>query len=441
MKVTFISQASMIVETEDCVIWSDPWLFGKAFNDSWALFPEPNFSEDWYGKITHLWISHEHPDHFNIPTLKSLPKDFKESVTVLFQKNNSDKMPKAFKMLGFKKVTLLKNRKVTSISDKTKVHNCQVGQMDSSLAIISEGKTLLNVNDCEINSVDCKNYLKDLGKVDGVFNQFSMAGYNGQIDYDIHLPKSAEQILNNMVANHRDLKASFSIPFASNIYFCCEDNKHINLYANTPTDVENKFKNENLDCCILYPGETVDVDNYKKHDNTSSLESFKKLYSKKDSLIYDSPEKVEIDLIKEAFTERFIQLNSKFSKIVLKKLKPVIVYIPDLNKKVRLSLYSGIFEIIEDNNKDNFDLQINSQPLFFSFKFTWGLQTLGVSARYFIKNNHTTWRWYRIITSLNNAELYLKPKYILSKSNLNFMKDRLGGSINQLVYRLKIMKQ
>lgn len=440
MKITFISQASMMVETEDCVIWSDPWLFSKSFNDSWALFPEPNFSDDWYNRITHLWISHEHPDHFNIPTLKSLPKDFKQRVTVLFQKNNSDKMPKAFKMLGFENITLLKNRKITQISNKTKVHNCQIGQMDSSLAIISGGKTLLNVNDCEINTKDCKNYLKDLGQINGVFNQFSMAGYNGQIDYEVHLPKNASHILQNMVDNHKDLKADFTIPFASNIYFCCEDNKHINSFANSPLDVYEKFNSENLKCCILYPNDTLDVNNFMNYDNTESLEKFKNLYNKKDELSFDKSEIVELDQIKEAFTERHEQIKSKFSKVILKKLKPITIYVPDLKAYIRISLYTGDFHIMEDSWND-FDLQINSQPLFFTFKFKWGLQTLGVSARYFIKKNHTTWRWYRIITSLNNAELYLKPKYILSKNNLAFMKDRLGGSLNQLIYRLKIMKQ
>ena len=73
---------------KDTCIWTDPWLFGKAFNDSWSLLPA-QFEANLYKRINYLWISHEHPDHFHIATLKSLPT-VKERVTLLFQENNSD---------------------------------------------------------------------------------------------------------------------------------------------------------------------------------------------------------------------------------------------------------------------------------------------------------------------------------------------------------------
>jgi metal-dependent hydrolase (beta-lactamase superfamily II) len=171
MKIKFISQASVIIETEDAKIWTDPWLFGTSFNDSWKLYPAPEFDENLLEDIDFLWISHEHPDHFHIPTLKSLPDSFKKRVTLLFQNNNSDKMPNAFKMLGFDKIELLNNRKVTRITQKTEVHNYQVGQMDSSLAVISMGNVILNLNDCEINKNDAKKLSKDLGKIDILLNQ------------------------------------------------------------------------------------------------------------------------------------------------------------------------------------------------------------------------------------------------------------------------------
>ena len=172
MKIKFISTASVIITTEDCCIWTDPWNLGKAFNNSWALFPEIPFDQHDYDRITHVWVSHEHPDHFHIPTLKSLPKDFKERVTLLFQQNHSDKMPNAFKMLGFKNIQLIENRKITSISEKTNIQVVQVGSIDSTLAVIDKNHTILNVNDCEVSKKDCKNFLKDLGKEKYAKQQF-----------------------------------------------------------------------------------------------------------------------------------------------------------------------------------------------------------------------------------------------------------------------------
>ncbi len=122
IQIDFVCHASMIFRTKDCVIWTDPWLHGRAFNDSWALFPQPYFDPKWYSEITHLWISHEHPDHFHIPTLKSLPAEFKQRVEVLFQRNNSEKVFEALRKFGFQHFRVLPHRKWVSLTDVTDVY-------------------------------------------------------------------------------------------------------------------------------------------------------------------------------------------------------------------------------------------------------------------------------------------------------------------------------
>jgi UDP-MurNAc hydroxylase len=437
MKITFISQASILVRTSDCTILTDPWYKGTAFNDAWKLFPAPNWNNDMLNDITHLWISHEHPDHFNIPTLKSFPQDFKDRVILLFQKNNSDKLPNAFKAFGFKNIKLLDNRKIYPITEKTKVYVSQIGQMDSSLAVMNEGVTILNLNDCEANNVDCKNFKNDLGKIDVVLNQFSMAGYNGFYDYEKHLPIAAQTIINNMVENHRDLDAKISIPFASNLYFCTADNKYMNDFGNTPTKVYQRFQDEKLDMVVLYAGDTLDTEQPGAHSNKEALAKYDELYKNGEKII-DTPPIIQLDKIKEAVKKRSDQLKTKFPKLLLKKLQAVNIQIPDLNTVVELCLYTGI--VTDLGSGKDFDLVIYSQPLFFSFDTTWGLQTMGVGARFRIKNKHGIWKWYRIITSLNNAEMYLKLKFLFTKENINFIRARMGGGLNQLVYQLKRME-
>src|SRR5271154_691187 len=115
MKTKLISHASVIITSEDCRIWTDPWLFGKAFNDSWSLDPPAAWDPALLKDITHLWISHEHPDHFHIPTLKSLPAEFKERVLLLYQQNNSEKMWAAFRHFGFRNLQSLAHRKVVRL--------------------------------------------------------------------------------------------------------------------------------------------------------------------------------------------------------------------------------------------------------------------------------------------------------------------------------------
>lgn len=436
MKVTFVSQASLLIRTSDCNILTDPWYLGTAFNDAWKLFPGPDWDNSMLEEIQYLWISHEHPDHFHIPTLKSFPQSFKDRVILLFQKNNTDKMPNAFKKLGFKNVRTFKNRTIYPLTDQTSIYISQIGQMDSSLAVINNGTTILNLNDCEANSIDCKNFKNDLGKISVVFNQFSMAGYNGFYEYEKHLPETAETIVNNMLENHRDLGVDFSVPFASNIYFCTEDNKYMNNFGNTPTKVYQRFQKEGLKMIVLYAGDTLDTDHMDTHSSEAAMAKFDELYSKGHKEI-DTPPIIELEKIKEAVKTRSEQLHSKFPKWIMRKLQPVNIQIPDLNTVVTLCLDTG--SVTDIGTDKDFDLVIYSQPLFFSFNTLWGVQTMGVGARFRIKSKHEIWKWYRIITSLNNAEMYLKFKYLFTKDNIDFVRSRMKGGLNQLKYQLKRM--
>ena len=117
--------------------------------------------------------------------------------------------------LGFENIILCENNKKYEISNQTAVQINQFGiGPDSSLAVFNNNEVILNINDCELNSRDCKRLLKNLKKVDYVLNQFSIAGYRGNWDYDKKLRTNANQILDNMINNHRDLKAK------SNNTFC-----------------------------------------------------------------------------------------------------------------------------------------------------------------------------------------------------------------------------
>jgi len=121
----------------------------------------------------------------------------------------------------------------------------------------------------------------------------------------------------------------------------------------------------------------------------------------------------------------------------MRKLQPVNIQIPDLNTVVTLCLDTG--SVTDIGTDKDFDLVIYSQPLFFSFNTLWGVQTMGVGARFRIKSKHEIWKWYRIITSLNNAEMYLKFKYLFTKDNIDFVRSRMKGGLNQLKYQLKRM--
>ncbi len=432
MKIQLVSHASVLLKTSDTQIWTDPWLVSKVFNDSWTMYPPPVFDESIYNETPYIWLSHEHPDHFNIPTLKAMPAEFKERVVILFQKKNTEKLFNALRAFGFRNFVELPNRKIVQLTDKTRVYCYQVGIMDSILGVMNEGETILNINDAKINTPECKAMLGDIKNVDVVLNQFSLAGYNGFLDYRNKLPQYAQQDIDNLEANHRDVKAKITIPFASFVYFSCADNRFVNEFANTPHDVYERMKDESV---ILYPGDTYQLG--MEHDSTAALNRFEADYKLVDELEYDEPKRVELADIKAAFDKLAEHLHDKYSKAVLSVLKPVTVQIPDLKTAIRFSLKEKTFEELPE--LDDTDLIANSQPLHFGFKFPWGFQTLGVSARFFIKKNFKNWKLHRILFSINNAELYLRPKYFFRPKNLKYIAQRLPGGPNQLFARLERM--
>jgi UDP-MurNAc hydroxylase len=118
-------------------------------------------------------------------------------------------------------------------------------------------------------------------------------------------------------------------------------------------------------------------------------------------------------------------------------LKPVTVQVPDLDKTLSFSIAEA--DIRETTNTDP-DLIVRSQPLHFAFSFPFGIQTLGVSARYALVKDFPNWRRHRVLFSMNNAELYLRPKFLFTPKNLSFFWNRLPGALNQFVYRLKVMR-
>ena len=70
--ITFVNHASVIFSHKNIRLMTDPWIFGNAFNNGWSLLSESKFTIEDFDKITHIWFSHEHPDHFHPLVLKTI---------------------------------------------------------------------------------------------------------------------------------------------------------------------------------------------------------------------------------------------------------------------------------------------------------------------------------------------------------------------------------
>lgn len=435
MELEFVCHASVIVRTPGAAIWTDPWLFGKAFNDSWSLLPEPSFDLQRLDEIDYLWVSHEHPDHFHIPTLRALPVEFKRRVCVLFQDLTSTKMIDAFRRLGFEQIRTLRHREPVALDPHTTVYCYQVGQMDSCLAVISGETTVLNMNDAEVSPRDLAILRSDLGSPDVVLTQFSIAGYSGWVDVDRHLPPKAEAKLQAMVEIHRLLEAKVTMPFASFVYFSCADNAYINDYANTPQDVVEAFDRQALATAVLYPGDVMKVG--EGHDSQQALQRYAEDFADPSRRAYASDRRVPLEDVEASFRQFCGRMRENFPSLVLRLLRPVTIDVPDLGQRVRISVTAQRFEV---GVTEPPALIVNSQPLECAFKHPFGVQTLGVSARLKLLRNERNWRMHRLLCSLVNADVSLRPSRLLTRKNLQVMRRRWRGALAQVAHRMAIRR-
>jgi hypothetical protein len=262
-----------------------------------------------------------------------------------------------------------------------------------------------------------------------LLNQFSLAAYAGFEPAEQHLRERARQILRNVSAVHRALRSDVTIPFASFIYFSSEDNKYVNPLANSVHDAYDYLSREGQDCVVLYPGDSYTVG--AAHDSSAALKRFDELPSW-DRLPYDPIEMKSLDEIFDAYHGLAKQIRDRYSRPLLALLRPVTIKIPDLAKSISFSLLTGKIE--EVTSSDAPDLVINSQPLWFGFKFPFGIQTLGVSARFRLLKGFRNWKLHRILFALNNGGVYLKPKYLFRPEFLQYIRSRLAGGMTQAVH-------
>ncbi|MBL8971465.1 MAG: MBL fold metallo-hydrolase [Myxococcales bacterium] len=426
MQIELVSHASVVLRTADAAIWTDPWRTSKVFNNSWTLLV-PAAPLDLDG-VDYLWISHEHPDHFNIPTLRALPDSFKRRVVVLFQANNSDKMFAALHQLGFPNTRALPHREIVHLRGDTRVYCYQVGQMDSCLAVLAGRDTALNINDAEAGPRDCAIIRADIGPARVVLNQFSLAGYGGEHDPADRLPGKARQILANMIANHRDLGAELTIPIASFVYFSSVDNAYMNAYANTPRDVADAFARARLQLAVLAHGDIYTVG--QPHDNTAALRRYDEIYAELPHLPKDPVPPASLADISAALARLGERLRDRYPPLLLRAwLRPVTLELVDLGATIELDLPRGHLRLTPGAAPD---VSLHAQPLLFALQHPFGLQTLGVSARLRVHANLANWRRHRILLSMYNAELYLRPRLLFTRRNLDFLRARLHGGLGQL---------
>lgn len=230
MKVTFINHASFIIENKQGEkLITDPWHHGRVFNNSWEMLNnESSLQEDSQAalrSVKYIWISHEHPDHFHIPTLLSIPEDKRKSVTVLFREEKKTNVKDALLKFGFR-VQILSEKKEIQVGGYTFY---TINKGHDTATIISDGEhTLFNQNDCKLKVSQIEDVRTKFPDIDYYFYQFGLAGFYGNSDDSDLFQQVREAKVASINQAIEILKPKVYIPFASYIYFCNIANNYLN---------------------------------------------------------------------------------------------------------------------------------------------------------------------------------------------------------------------
>jgi UDP-MurNAc hydroxylase len=441
MDLTFVGHASVLFRTHDTGLLMDPWLRGLAFNDSWALYPDPALSDETLASVTHLWISHEHPDHFSIPTLKGITPERRRKITVLFQRHISPVVVDFLRSLDFRDVVELPHARFVSISDTVDVYCRQIGHSDSCLAMRSNGTVILNLNDCQTPASTLASLRKDVGPVHLLLDQFSIAGWAGNPAHRQRKQAAARRVLDLLCLDVQALDPHWILPFASFVRFCHPMNSHMNDDINTIDDVVARVGRDRL--VVMYPGDQWDLSS-SFAGTDAAIEKYRSAFNQVGQMPLVTPRPASFESILSAADSQSAQLLQAYHRPLLRYVPPVRFFVTDLKRAFVFDLRKGVRETFED--EAGCDVSIDSQAAWYTFAHRWGLPTLGVSGCYTINRDEMAFRRLKKLGSAFAAGIYTRDgtrgvlRCLLNQRRSEYLWTRRRDLMSQFVDRVQIKR-
>jgi len=157
MQITYLGHAGFLLETDQTILVTDPWLSQDgAFDSAWFQFPcnhdlAPFVREKLKDKTKkrYVYISHEHRDHFDENFLKTLPAHELAFFVPHFQR---DALRVHLAQLNPGEMVSCAHGEEHAIPGgciKLYLDDSGINR-DSSILVRSNGQTFLNLNDCKL---------------------------------------------------------------------------------------------------------------------------------------------------------------------------------------------------------------------------------------------------------------------------------------------------
>lgn len=397
--IEWVNHASFVTHAGSVRLLCDPWFEGSAFNRGWSLISPTVFPYERFDDITHLWISHQHPDHFAPGTLRRIPRECRARLRVLYGKRPDKLVVSWLRSNGFDDVVELDTDRWCSLNPDVEIM-CGLHDDDSWLALRTRWGTLLNVNDCVLKRApDIEHIARLVGPVDVLFTQFSYAQWTGNPEDTAIRKADAAEKFDRIKLQDSILQPRAIVPFASFIYFSNEENFFLNDGVNDVGRVADFIETElGKQVIVLYPGERQSLD--RPCDWHSAAEHYASDFAHRISAgpplapMQESVEGLERQI--ETFLSRLRGKNPTVLALVRGR---TTFYLTDAKIGYELSV-RGLRRI--SVAPDAADIATSAENIAYAFRTPWGGNTLHVSGRFTSRVKGTHLRFFDLMHELHH---------------------------------------
>jgi Beta-lactamase superfamily domain len=261
LKARTLGHASLAVyrEGERALLLTDPWLIGSVYWRSWWLQHYPSADDiAWLQTTAHVYVTHEHPDHFHMPSIRRLGA----GPTYLFPDLAERGFLRHMTGHGYRAQTL-PPRRWLALGEGVAILSIPVWNDDSLLLIDTPGALILNLNDAKppppiLRAI--RRLADRIKKPRILLCSYSPASVvNSFLDADgIVLLRQPRDYVDYVCRLCDRLAAAYFLPFASQAVFGRADSSWANDYRTTYDDLRRHWRSPTQ---LLPPYTTLDLGN------------------------------------------------------------------------------------------------------------------------------------------------------------------------------------
>lgn len=361
----------------------DPWFSGEVFNRSWALQSETRTTIDELADCRHVWISHEHPDHFSPAALKAFPPDQRREMTVWYQATRDGRVLRFCESLGYQVQVMAPGERV-QMADGIRATCGPVG-FDSWLHLDVDGTSILNVNDCEFPiDGELEAIVAAVGPVEVLLQQFSYANGMSNREAVASRREQARDKLDRLTTSVRLMAPAVVVPCASFVWFCHEENDYLNDSVVTIDRAVEHLAALGTRPVVLYPGDRWELG--ADHDNAEALARYASDAERNARAPRRAAEAVDDEALLAASRMAQRRLRAKNQLWALRPfartryLRPAVLRVTDSPTGwFTYDLFRGLQPAPDQAQAD---LELSAESLLFCLEHEYGMNTLLVNGRF-----------------------------------------------------------